>query len=211
MKKNLFILCLLFSITFLKNVNAKTYYGDYYKIKEEDCLEDNNLKKENIIYKNQLKFKINDNNLFKSESYFKREKLVLEDTLFIDNYYKKPIDFIKESTSIVFVNCNINYDVNGEYNCYFRVKDIGVNEKVFVDIKKNLNNKEDIENRLIKTENKEYNLNIDNSESFIASRESYDKNKKNIIKKIIMFILILTDIVLFIKKKKRKSCRKYLK
>ena len=179
-------------------------------------------------------------------NFYKRNKLVLKDNIIIDNKIFDIRDYIEYSSGEVISECNIDYNINGEYYCNFKLDDISINKKVILDIKEDINNvdvfeKEDLEvlndkeifNNIIESEVKENNSieysysNIDiNKEIEIKDVEDIDvieestkinreilntsikkKDNKNIgiIKYIFITLIILVEVLLFIKKKKNKT------
>jgi len=66
--------------------------------------------------------------------YYIRDKLVLKDNIIIESKSDKITDFIEYSSNEVNINCNIDYSVNGIYNCSFLLNDIFVEKDVTVNI-----------------------------------------------------------------------------
>ena len=110
----------------------------YYKNKETRKLYKHN--KENIIKLNNY-VKEGENILLDDykeiNNIFVRDKLILKDNLIINNKNIKILDLIEYSTDNVFVDCNINYKVNGIYSCDFILNDIKITKDITIDIKDN--------------------------------------------------------------------------
>jgi len=153
--------------------------------------------------------------------YYKRDKLILNDIMIIRNRNEKVEDFIEYSSDKVDINCNINYDVNGNYLCKFILNDILVERNINVNIplieesikdkEINYNNVNNIGNNKL---NKPDYLRDNNIKTIthikkISEEKEIDKlniHKNNLIKYIkyiIILILIIIEIILFIKKKKK--------
>ena len=195
-------------------------------------------KEENILLNNYIK--TGDNILLDDyievSDYYIRDKLVLKDEIIIKNYNTKITDFIEYSTNNVNINCNIDYLINGIYNCEFILNDIRVNKEVLVDIENNnitLENEEknvynSLENQEQNNSQKKYKINkkkiLSNKKTpntkettkIITTKKvkeikkdikELEKENKiiNIVKYIIIFNLILIEIILFLKKRKRNN------
>ncbi len=172
------VIAIIFTFfTLIINTNAQTYYGEYYKVKNIDNLN-------------------NDEYLIIKDIYFKRDKLVLKDNIEINNSNTKIIDFIEYSSGIVMLDCNVKYNTNGLYYCIFKLNDIVVKKDVLV----NIDNYIKQENNIIKL-----------SSNKVVKTKIKNNNYIKYIKIIIFIILISVDIVLMIKKKKKKFCRNSLK
>lgn len=245
-----------------KNKHIITFKNEKDTNKEKVTYEYKALKK---LYKSYKEEKIKLNNYVNSgnnillddyielKEYYVRDKLILKDNLLIFNKDTKMNNFIEYSTDKVNINCNIDYKVNGIYNCEFILNDIIVSKEIIV----NLPREEIKENQKINTDTKiqsieetysdkkqiiYQNNNIDKKElkntyvkysktnnkkvikeetikhskittkkikllKNINSKDNVNNNKdKNIINLVKCFIfinLIVIEIILFIKKRKR--------
>ena len=152
----------LFTLT--NNINAETYYGEYYKVKSIDNLN----KDEYLIVK---------------DIYFKRDKLVLKDNIEINNSNTKIIDFIEYSSGNVMLDYNIKYNINGLYYCIFKLNDIIVKKDVLV----NIDNYIKQENNIIKlASNKEVKI--------VKKNNNYKKYIKVIIFIILISVDIVLSL-----------------
>ena len=208
-------------ISFKNNIenNLYEYKGNktlYRYYKEDKILLNNYVESgENVILED-YKEKID---------YYIRDKLILKDNFIIDNYDRNIIDIIEYSTDMVNINCNINYNVNGLYDCEFILNDIKVNKDILVNIpikeemvfEKNENNnivnnkiKKKIKNKNEKLEVKILSNEITTTKNVKENNNTTYKYKKinknkliNIIKYIILINLIIIEIMFFIKKNKK--------
>ena len=165
------------------------------------------------------------NDYIEFDIYYIRDKIVLNDIMIITNPNEKVEDFIDYSSSKVDINCNIDYKVNGNYLCKFKLNDILVDRNIVVNIpKKNesVEYKEKNNNEInividdyIKNNelNKISNIIDDNNIIVKEINNKKEKAKLNVnthknnlikyIKYIIIVNLIIIEIILFIKKKKK--------
>lgn len=133
--------------------------------------------------------------------YYKRDKIILNDELIINNRNIKVEDFIEYSNGEVTIDCNLDYYTNGIYKCNFNLNDLNIEKNIVVDINENVEfNKEiiidniskEIENIAVQNisvdnelkDNKNivaYNINDDVSKNFVRKYNAYSKlnvNKK---------------------------------
>ena len=68
------------------------------------------------------------------EEYYLRDKLEIEDIIEINNNTKSIEEYIKYSSGKTNIDCNIDYNVNGVYECNFKLNDINVKKEVIVNI-----------------------------------------------------------------------------
>ena len=143
MKKICFMLVLsLFFI--MMNVNAETYYGEYYRvdeINEESVMDDEVLIKETILYNTYEEIYTDLGYLEDNEEYIKDEEDFIEEYVVSDDYEDSEEQYIsigtdiKSFSEILFRNIPINTQLSElefyyndevlEYKCYLNhVKDI---------------------------------------------------------------------------------------
>ena len=93
--------------------------------------------------------------------FYKRDKLILSDSLKINTKEQDINSFILYSSNKVITNHNIDYTNNGVYKCEFILNDIKVTKDIIVDIKENNAIEEIISKENIKTINNKTNNNIE--------------------------------------------------
>lgn len=187
-------------ITYKYMGNRKLY--KYYK-EEKEILNNYVEYGENLILDDY--FILND--------YYVRDKLIIKDEIIINHKEQDIYDFIEYSSGEVSYDCNIDYNANGIYKCIFSLNDI----KVEKDIKLDIQEKEEENKKIInyktnaKTTQKSDVVNLTNKsfklKNTVKTKEDKKENNKsqkvNIIKHIIITNLIIIEIILFIKKKKK--------
>lgn len=159
--------------------------------------------KENIILDNN--YVLDGDNLLLDDfkiinNYYKRDKLVLNNELVIDNKNKLIDDFIEYSSGEVFTDCNIDYDLNGKYNCLFKLNDIEVEKEVLVNIEDELvenvvRNNNEISSIYL-NETNSYNsedTNIKNINNLKENTNTKKEEKEAIVKKEIITTTLLKD------------------
>lgn len=114
------------------NENVEYFYKErikLYKYYKENKIILNNYVREgdNLI--------LDDYNIV--NEYYKRDKIILKDDFIINNKDMTIDDFIEYSSGNLVKDCDINYDVNGKYNCKFILNDIKIEKEVIVDIEDN--------------------------------------------------------------------------
>ena len=164
-----------------KNINKYKYYK-MNKVSTNNYVE----KGENLILEDYLT----------KYNYYKRDKLVLKDEIILNNINMNIKDFIEKASGEVITNCNIDYNINGEYYCNFKLNDINVDKKVILDIpllEVNNQNESIVENNnmiemtekveVIKEEKYENNNTIENNNTEIKNtykENNVIENEKNI-------------------------------
>lgn len=156
-------------------------------------------------------------------NYYVRDKIEIEDNIIINDLEQQVIDSIEYSSNNVDIKCDIDYEVNGIYTCDFILNDIYFRKNVIVDIPVK---EEIIENDTltkdtyvdnyeikyekvnnIKEEIKIEKLTSDSNNKVLDKPKEKNSNKKNrllnIIKYILIINLVIIEILLFIKKKKK--------
>lgn len=111
------------------------------------------------------------------DEYYRRDKLILSDNLVIKSIEDNLDNFILYSSRNVEKDCDINYDINGEYKCNFILNDIKVEKKVVVDIKEN--------NAILKDETNTYFYESINDKEVYIDDEIKVENKENVENEVI--------------------------
>jgi len=175
-------------------------------------------KEEKEVLNNYVEYSNNilEDDYIEFDTYYVRDKLILNDIMIINNSEQKAEDFIEYSSDKVNVECTIDYNVNGKYICEYILNDISVKRNIIV----NIPNVEEMKLNEIRNNvnniSKVIENNIDDKSVVLVNN---DKNKikeirkintiihKNnlikYIKYIIIVNLIIIEIILFIKKKKK--------